>query len=327
MAQITSETWDSHWSATRRAVRPEVIDNFFEDYPTLAMHRRNGLKMTDTGGKEIEVKLETSGGTATAFDKYDVLPKNPIDPFESAFYGRRYYAVPIILSDTENWENQGAEQIFDELEHLGNNAFNSILKAINEDILGAQSGKNILGYQDHIADATGATVGGISSSTSTWWECQRYTSAKTFLTQTSTNVCDGIAAWNTLMDNCRIQGGTIRQIVTTYSIARGYRTAISSTGYAQTSLADGKGIGGSLMPSFYMAEVIADNDCTALHSYFVNTEAIRLNVLRQANFKKTPFVSLQSNGQLAQLAYMVAGVQLTNNNRRRSGVATAITGA
>ena len=81
-----------------------------------------------------------------------------------------------------------------------------------------------------------------------------------------------------------------------------------------------------MLPAFYTAKVVADNDCPSLHSYFVNMSAIKLNVLKQANFRKTPFVSLQSNGQLAQLAYMVAGVQLTTNNRRRSGVATAITG-
>ena len=33
-----------------------------------------------------------------------------------------------------------------------------------------------------------------------------------------------------------------------------------------------------------------------------------------------------NNGQLAQLAYMVAGVQLQNVARRSNGVATAITG-
>ena len=35
MAQTTSEVWDSHWSATQRSVKKEVVDNFFEDYPTL----------------------------------------------------------------------------------------------------------------------------------------------------------------------------------------------------------------------------------------------------------------------------------------------------
>jgi|TARA_B100001123_G_scaffold422752_1_gene532090 hypothetical protein len=327
MAQTTSEVWDSRWTSTRRSIQPEVVDNFFEDYRALAMHRRRGLQMTSQGGKEIHVILESGGGSAESFDRYDSLNKNPIDPFESGFFKRRYYAVPVVLADTEDWENSGPEQVFNLLEALGNNAMNSLLKAINEDIFSAQSGKNILGYQDHMADAAGATVGGINSSTSTFWESQRDTSAVTFTSQTVTDIFDGIATWNNVLDLCQIQGGTIRQILTTYSICRAYREALSSQAYARTTTQDAKGIGGSQMPDFYTAEVIPDNDCPALHSYFPNTQNIKLNVLRQANFRKTPFVSMQSNGQLAQLAYMVAGVQLTNNNRRRSGVATAITGS
>tara|TARA_R110000737_G_scaffold227782_2_gene242023 strand:+ start:4062 stop:5048 length:987 start_codon:yes stop_codon:yes gene_type:complete len=323
----TSEVWDSRWSSTRRAIQPEVIDNFFEDYKALAMHRRSGLKMTDRGGKEISVILESSGGSAESFDRYDSLNKAPVDPFESGFYKRRYYAVPTVLSDTEDWENSGEEQVFDLLESLGNNAMNSLLKAINEDILSAQSGKNMLGYQDHMADATGATVGGINSGTSTFWESQRDTGAVTFTTQTVTNIFNGISTWNNLLDLCQIQGGTIKQFITTYSIVRAYRESLSSQGYARTATDNAKGMGGSLNPSFYTAEVIADNDCPALHTYAVNTQNVKLNCLRQANFRKTPFVSMQANGQLAQLAYTVAGVQLTNNNRRRSGVATAITGS
>jgi len=326
MAQSTSETWDSRWSSTRRTIAPQVIDNTFEAYKALAMHRKRGMQMVDGGGKEIQVILESSAGTAETFDGYDPLSKSPVDPFESAFYKRRYYAVPIVLDDTTNWENSGEEQVFDLLDALGNNAMNSLLKAINEDLLGSQSGKTMLGYQDIIKDATGGTIGGIDSSSSTFWENQRYTTSKTFTTATVTNVFDGLVAWNTIMDDCRKQGGRNNAIVTTYSIAAAYRTALSSAGYGEVSLSNVKGISGPEFPSYMGAQVVADNDCASLHSYMVDTEAIKLRVMKQANFKKTPFVSLQSNGQLAQLAYMVAGVQLTTNNRRRSGVATAITG-
>jgi hypothetical protein len=307
-------------------MRTEVIDNFFEDYKALAMHRRSGMVMSDRGGKEIQVILESSGGTAQAFNQYDNLNKNPVDPFESAFYKRRYYAVPIILSDTDDWENSGPAQVFDLLKALGNNALNSLLKAINEDLLGSQSGKNILGYQEIMADATGVTVGGINSGTSTFWESQRTTTATTFTTQTITNIFNGITRWNELMRLCHIQGGKIKSIVTTPSIASAYRESIGSQAYGNVTLSNVKGIGGPEFPSFYGAEVIADNDVKSLASYFVNTDAVKLNVLSNVNFRKTPFTSMQSNGQLAQLAYMVAGVQLTTNNRRRSGVATAITG-
>ena len=326
MAQTTSEVWDSRWSSTRRTIAPQVIDNTFEAYKALAMHRKRGMQMVDGGGKEIQVILESSAGTAETFDGYDPLSKTPVDPFESAFYKRRYYAVPVVLDDTTNWENSGEEQVFDLLDALGNNAMNSLLKAINEDLLSAQSGKSMLGYQDIIADAGTGTVGGINSATSTFWQNQKYTTSKTFTTATVANVFDGLVAWNTIMDDCRKQGGRNNAIVTTYSIAAAYRTALSSAGYGEVSTSNVTGISGPEFPGYMGAQVVADNDCAELHSYMVDTEAVKLRVMKQANFKKTPFVSLQSNGQLAQLAYMVAGVQLCTNNRRRSGVATAITG-
>ena len=326
MAQTTSEVWDSRWSATRRTIAKETIDNAFEAYNALAFHRRRGMQMVDGGGKEIQVILESSTGTAEAFDGYDPLSKSPVDPFESAFYKRRYYAVPIVLDDTTNWENSGEEQIFDLLEALGSNALNSLLKAINEDLLGAQTGKTMLGYQDIIADAGTGTVGGINSSTSSFWQNQKYTSAKTFTGQATTNVFDGLVAWNTLMDDCRKQGGRNNALVTTYSIAAAYRTALSSQGYGEVRLSNVNGINGAEFPAYMGAELVADNDCASLHTYAVDTDSIKLRVMKQANFKKTPFVSLQSNGQLGQLSYMVAGVQLCTNNRRRSGVATQITG-
>jgi len=333
VAQTLSEVTDSHWSSTQRALRPEVVDNFFEKYTTVNEFRKSALRKIDSGGRGIEVKLQTSGGSAGSFSKYDMLNKSPVNPFESAFYNRRYYYCPIILSDTESWENSGPERVFDEMEALRNNAMMSLLKAINEDIYAAQTGKNILGFQDLIADAAGATVGGIDSGSTTAWDNQRFTTSKTFLTQTATNVFDGIDAWNDILDLIMIQGASSKgRIFTTWSIAKAYRIALSSQGYARTTVENAGGIGGDMAPPFYGYKVLPDNDCTSLHSYFVPgssaTDAgVCMNIMRNVNFKKTPFVTLQSNGQLAQLAYMVAGVQLTTNRRRENGVATAITGS
>ena len=133
MAQSRSETLDTHWSSTRRTVDAEVIDEIFEDYSTVNEFRKSGVQMIDGGGRGIEVRIETGTGTGASFSEYDVLTKNPIDPIETAEFNRRYYYCPVILSDTESWENSGAEKVFDELRALGDNAMNSILKAINED--------------------------------------------------------------------------------------------------------------------------------------------------------------------------------------------------
>ena len=329
MAQTKSEVADSHWSSVRKVVRkPE--DNFFEDYPTVNEFRKSMLNMAGSGSREIQIGLMSSGGTAASFDKYDVLDKTPINPYESAFYQRRYYAIPIILSDTENWENQGPERIFDLLKGLGDNADSSLLKAINEDIWSAAAGKNMLGFQDHMATSAGATVGGIDSSASTFWESQRDTASKTFTAQTVTNIFDGVQAWNDINEDIAIQGGRVSHIFTTWAIAKAYRETVSSFGYARTELKNPSGIGtgaGQGIPDFYDAKIIADNDAVASASYHVDKRTLKLETLKQANFKKTPFVSLQSNGQLAQLAYKIASVQLSNNNRRRNGVKTALTGS
>jgi hypothetical protein len=324
--QTKSEVADSLWSSVRKVIRPGVIDNFFEDYPTIAK-LRSSYKKTDGGSSEIQVSLQSSSQSAQSFDSYDVLNKDPIDPFESAFYNRRYYAVPCILSDTENWENMGKERVFDLFKALGDNSMDALVKAINEDVYTAQAGKNMLAFPDIMATSTGATIGGINSATSTFWESQRNTTAKTFLTQTTTNVFDGFTEWDSLLDDIRIQGGRPSDMFTTFSITRAYRTALSSQGYARTELSNAKGPGGSLAPDWYGVNVVPDNDCPALHVYVTDKRHLHLNSLKQASFKKTPFVSLQSNGQLAQLAYVVASVQLSTDNRRRLGVATAITGS
>ncbi len=332
-AQTLSEVADTHWTATRRSVRPDVVNNFFEKYTTVNEFKKSALKMVDSGGRGIQGHIETSGNTAGSFSEYDTLNKAPINPAEGVFYNKRYYYCPVILSDTEGWENSGPEKVYDEMMMLGNNSMQSLLKAQNEDFYTAQAGKNILGFPDLIADASGATIGGVNSGNTTVWDNQRVTDAKTFLTQTATNVFDGIDVWNDLLDLIMIQGASPKgRIFTTWSIAKAYRIALSSQGYARTAVENARGIGGDYHPPFYGYKLLADNDCTALHSYMVpgsskEDAGVVMNIMRRVNYRKTPFVTLQSNGQLAQLAYVVAGVTTTTFRRRENGVATALTGA
>jgi len=333
MAQTRSQVLDTHYSSTLKHVDKEVVDQFFEKYTTIDEFRRSFLQTVTGGGSAIEVKLQTSGNNqAASFSGMDVLTKQRINPIESAEYNRRYYFCPMILADTDSWENSGAEKVFDEMENLRDIAMDALLKVLNEDVYSAQAGKNILGFQDLIADAAGATIGGVDSSVTTVWDNQRSTTATTFLTQTVTNVFNGIDLWNDLLDLIMIQKGSSKgKIFTTWSINKAYRVALSSQGYARTDVNDAKGVGGNLSPPFYGYQPFPDNDCTALHSYFVSGSSkrdagINMHVMSNVNFKKTPFVSLQSNAQLAELAYLVVGVQFTTKRRRQNAVATALTG-
>jgi len=327
MATSRSETLDTHWSSTRRTADPKVYDQYFQKVPTVNEFRKSAMQVVDGGGRGIEVRVQTSGNTqAASFSRYDPLAKSPINPVESAEYNRRYYYCPIILSDTDRWENSGAEKVFDELKNLGDIAMQAILQAINEDLYTAQTGKNILGFPDTISDAGGATCGGITSVSGGIWDNNRSTTATTFLT-VSNNIVAGIDLWGDMLDECHIDKGNPTKIFTTWSIARAYRVALSSQGYANPNpTGNVGGVGGELHPPFYNCKLIADNDCPALHSYFADTSAEKIHVMRACNFKKPPFVPLQSNGQLADLAYIVAGVTHTTNSRRSNAVTTALTG-
>jgi hypothetical protein len=52
--------------------------------------------------------------------------------------------------------------------------------------------------------------------------------------------------------------------------------------------------------------------------YFLNTKYLKLKVQAGKNFAKTPFK--EPSNQLAKVAFVVSGMQLVTNNRRRQGL-------
>lgn len=310
-----------------RANRKEIIDNIFDSYPTLDRMRKEML-VTDEGGKEIQVNLMYGKNAAEAFDGYDPLNTDAVDGITAAFYSRRYYAVPLTISWTEEQENQLPATRMSLLEAKTKQSMLTMRDTINAAIYSAQSGKNMNGLQDIIADSVSAgTLGGIDRSVAAnaWWRNYAYTSAKTFTTQSVTNIFDGFTVWDLIMDNVEEGNERVTDIWTTKSIVRAYRTALSSFGYAEVRLNALAGVDGPRVPPYYGADIIADLDCASTHSYFINKKYLKMNILTGANFAKTPFK--EGTSQLAKVAFIVVGVQLTTDNPRRLGVGTALTGA
>jgi len=96
-----------------------------------------------------------------------------------------------------------------------------------------------------------------------------------------------------------------------------YQNILSGTGYARIEQTKGTGIGtgGKLM--FDGAPVWYDRDCGSSNLYCLNSKHIKLAIERSLNFAKTPFK--EPANQLAKVAFIVVGVQLCSNNRRRIG--------
>jgi len=52
--------------------------------------------------------------------------------------------------------------------------------------------------------------------------------------------------------------------------------------------------------------------------YFLNTKYLKMHMQAGMNFAKTPFK--EPSNQMAKVGFIVVGLQITTNNRRRQGV-------
>ena len=321
-ATSTTETWDAAWTLTMRAKRKELTDNFFDAYPTLDMFRSGGALITDNGGKEIQADLMYGGNSAQYFSGYDVLNTDAVDNISAAFYPFRYAAVPITINYTEEMENRKSDSAMKLLAAKTEQSMLTLRDQINSSIYSAQTGKAPLGFQDIIADAPGTpptTLGGITVSSNTWWKnkANNATADTSFQTIVNTNFYEGMVRMSSLWNDVSEGNEQPTNIFTTNSIYADYEEIFEGTGYQRLSSKDSPGVDGRL-PSFRGIPVQYDRDCGTGRMYFLNTRYLSMHMQANMNFAKTPFK--EPANQMAKVGFIVVGLQITTNNRRRQGV-------
>jgi len=320
-ATSTTETWDAAWTLTMRAKRKELTDNFFDAYPTLDMFRSSGL-VTDNGGKEIQADLMYGGNSAQYFSGYDVLNTDAVDGITAAFYPFRYAAVPITINYTEEMENRKSDSAMKLLAAKTEQAMLTLRDQINTSLYSAQTGKAPLGFQDLIADAPGTTpttLGGVTISSNTWWKnkANNATADTSFKTIVNTNFYEGMVRLSTTWNDVSEGNEQPTNIFTTNGIYADYEEIFEGTGYQRLTSKDSPGVDGRL-PSFRGIPVQYDRDCGTGRIYFLNTKYLKMHMQAGMNFAKTPFK--EPANQMAKVGFIVVGLQITTNNRRRQGV-------
>lgn len=318
-ATSTTETWDAAWTLTMRAERKELTDNIFDEYPTLAWMRQGNRVQLDSGGKEIKENLLYGKNVSEWFDGYDTLNTDAVDGITAAFYPRRYIATPITISMTEEKENQSPHQVKSLLSSKTMQSMSTARDTINSALFSAATGKTMLGFQDLMPDdPTTGTVGGINAANETWWRSQNQSIGD--FDATSAPSYTGLKNLGTLYNNCsegNIQPDGIVMTLTTFGE---YENILEGTGYSRIEQRKGDGVGtqksgNKLM--FRNAPVWYDRDCGSSNLYVLNSKYIKLSIERSLNFAKTPFK--EPANQLAKVAFIVVGIQLCSNNRRRLG--------
>ena len=321
-ATSTTETWDAAWTLTMRSKRKELTDNFFDAYPTLDMFRSGGALVTDNGGKEVEVALQYGGNSAQYFSGYDVLNTDAVDGITAAFYPFRYAAVPITINYTEEMENRKSDSAMKLLAAKTEQSMLTLRDQINSSIYSAQTGKAPLGLQDLIADAPSSsptTLGGITISSNTWWQnkANNATADTSFVTINNTHFYEGMLRMSTTWNDVSEGNEQPTNIFTTNGIYADFEEIFEGTGYQRLSSKDAPGVDGRL-PSFRGIPVQYDRDCGTGRMYFMNTKYLKMHMQAGMNFAKTPFK--EPSNQMAKVGFIVVGLQITTNNRRRQGV-------
>ena len=321
-ATSTTETWDAAWTLTMRAKRKELTDNFFDAYPTLDMFRSGKALVTDNGGKEIQADLMYSGNSAQYFSGYDVLNTDAVDGVTAAFYPFRYAAVPITINYTEEMENRKSDAAMKLLAVKTEQSMLTLRDQINASLYSAQTGKAPLGFQDIIADApatTPTTLGGITISSNSWWKnkAENATADTSFKTSVDTNFYQGMIRMSTLWNEVSEGNEQPTNIFTSNAIYADYEEIFEGTGYQRLTAKDKPGVDGRL-PSFRGVPVQYDRDCGSGRMYFLNTKYLKMHMQSGMNFAKSPFK--EPANQMAKVAFILIGLQITTNNRRRLGV-------
>ena len=319
-ATTTTETWDAAWTTAMRAHRKRLTDNVFDEYPTLQMFKSSGNLETESGGKEIKEDLMYGKNSSEWFSDYDTLNTDAVDGITAAFFPWRYQAVPITISMTEEMESRKSDAAVKLLTAKTEQSMNTIRDSINAAIYGAQSGKSMLGLQDIVADSAGSTLGGINSSSETWWENQRNTTSTDFNSSSAPSYA-GVLVLSSVYNNASEGNDQISDIFTTLTLFTEFQDILEGTGYQR--LTSDRSPFDAGFPAFRNAVGKYDRDCSSQHAYLLNRKYLKLKMQSGMNFAKTPFK--EPTNQLAKVAFIVVGCQLTTNNRRRHGVATTLT--
>lgn len=159
-------------STTFRKHRNEIVDNVSKNNALLAYIRRKGQVRKEDGGLSIAVPLDyAENGTYQRYSGYDILNVSASDVISAAEYQWRQIAINVTASGRELRINSGESRIINLVKARMKNAIRTFKNNFSSDLYSDGTATNqINGLQALVADAGTGTVGGIDSSTFTFWK-------------------------------------------------------------------------------------------------------------------------------------------------------------
>lgn len=243
-----------------------------------------GRVETEPGGYNITNPLVTGRNPNVAsYTYYNELPVAQTNEFDKVTYTWSRVAGTVIISDQEQDENRGEAAVFRLMRAKMEVLERSIREKFSSYLYGAGAGDDPLGLAALIPDdPTTGTLGGINRATETQWRTSSYDFNGSL---DETNIEEAFD--DTIMD-LTMDASRPDVILCGRNIYRFYRAAvrdkvtinISETNNGKRMMDLGfTGIAHQAIPMLY------DEDCPVNKAYFINSEHLKLHMLKGVNMK------------------------------------------
>jgi len=256
-----------------------LSDNVSNHNALLRRLRENG-NQTSVTGRDIVRELEyADNGTVQFYSGYETLDVSPSDVLSAAVFEYKQLAGNVTISGLEQVKNSGEQAIINLLEArinvLEKSMMNSLSTSIYSDGTGS-SGKEVGGLQLLVADSGTGTVGGINSSTFTFFQNVQTTATSSAFS--TSNVQDD-------MNNIYLQlvrGADSPDLIMAGTNA--YKAFLGSLQAIQRITSDDLANSGFTSVQYLNSDVVFDSACNTNRMYFLNTDYLRLEVAASRDF-------------------------------------------
>ena len=309
---MANANFDALLSTTLANYRSQLTDNVFTARPlTYTLMDKGRIRMLNGGTKIVEPLIYGQNSTVASYSGYDSLALTPQEGISAAEYDWKQYAASIAISGIEEAKNNGEQEIINLLEAKIMQAEESMRESFNQMFFGdgtGNSGKDWNGLGNLVE--SGNTVGGINSSTYSYWQSKEENTA-TALT---------LAQMSTMYNNVSVGNDHPDTLLTTQTLFEKYEALLQpNLRYTDTKTADA----GFQNLLFKAAPVMYDVHCTNGVFYFLNSKYITLVGHSNKWFSQTEFIKPEDTD--ARYALIMCYGNLTVRNRAKQGKLTAKT--
>jgi hypothetical protein len=308
-------------STTFRKHRKEIKDNISNRNALYKYIMKKGNYRSEDGGLTIATPLDyAENATYQRYSDWDTLNIQASDVISAAEYQWRQIAINVVASGRELRINSGESRIINLAKARIKNAKRTFANNFSEDLYSDGTATNqINGLQAIISDLGTGTVGGINSSTYSFWLSQIFDASDNSVTPSATTIENSmmLPLWLNLDRGPDDQPDLIVMDNTYYQYFETSQVSIKR--YTTSSSADG----GFSTLKYKGADVLFDGNSGIpdTHGYFINTEYLGLCVHRDADMEiveeQRP---INQDGVVIPILWMG---NLTCSNRNQQGLILA----